>query len=319
MIDAQRHRGPDGDGVWAEGAVGLGHRRLAIIDLSSAGVAADAQGPRGDILIYNGEVYNFRELRRELEALGHQFVSASDTEVVLHAWTEWGEDSLLPPERTLCVCRVESGARRRSRARPGSVWHQAAVLPRRRLVPRVCVGGQGPARPSRGAATALPAGAERVLHVSEHLHRPNAVRRHPAAAGGLRHGTSRRSGHPRGSQRRFCDLLPSADPLDIERGRSRVGSPSPVRRGGQSSACQRRAGGQLFERRDRLGIDHDHRAREHRAADDLHWRVRSFVGVRPRARRSTSERPRSCSRTGSRPSTTRSCCTPATWRRCCRR
>jgi asparagine synthase (glutamine-hydrolysing) len=94
MSDAQRHRGPDGDGLWAEGAVGFGHRRLAIIDLSSA-ASQPMKGPRGDIIIYNGEVYNFRELRRELEALGHGFVSTSDTEVVLHAWTEWQEASLL--------------------------------------------------------------------------------------------------------------------------------------------------------------------------------------------------------------------------------
>ena len=93
MSEAQRHRGPDGDGVWTDGPVGFGHRRLAIIDLSSA-ASQPMQGPDGDVLIYNGEVYNFRELRRELEALGHQFVSTSDTEVVLHAWTEWGEGSL---------------------------------------------------------------------------------------------------------------------------------------------------------------------------------------------------------------------------------
>src|SRR4051794_37076478 len=94
MAAAQRHRGPDGEGIWLDGPVGLGHRRLSIIDLSSAG-SQPMHAPAGEVLIYNGEVYNFKELRRELEALGHQFKSATDTEVVLHAWTEWG-DACLP-------------------------------------------------------------------------------------------------------------------------------------------------------------------------------------------------------------------------------
>jgi asparagine synthase (glutamine-hydrolysing) len=93
MADAERHRGPDGEGTWAEGPVGLGHRRLAIIDLSSAG-SQPMRAPGGDVIVYNGEVYNFQELRRELQALGHDFLSTSDTEVVLHAWTEWGEACL---------------------------------------------------------------------------------------------------------------------------------------------------------------------------------------------------------------------------------
>lgn len=93
MAAVQRHRGPDGDGTWAEGSVGFGHRRLAIIDLSPGG-SQPMRTPAGDVLVYNGEVYNFRELRRELEALGHEFSSSSDTEVVLHAWTEWDEGCL---------------------------------------------------------------------------------------------------------------------------------------------------------------------------------------------------------------------------------
>src|SRR4051812_49430954 len=93
MAEAQRHRGPDGDGTWIDGSVGLGHRRLAIIDLSSAG-SQPMRTPEGDVLVYNGEGYNFPELRRELEQLGHAFTSTSDTEVVLHAWTQWGVDCL---------------------------------------------------------------------------------------------------------------------------------------------------------------------------------------------------------------------------------
>src|SRR5690349_10620957 len=93
MAQAQKHRGPDGEGIWSEGSVGLAHRRLAIIDLSTA-AAQPMRAPSGEVLVYNGEVYNFKELQRELIALGHQFVSTSDTEVVLHAWTEWGEGAL---------------------------------------------------------------------------------------------------------------------------------------------------------------------------------------------------------------------------------
>jgi asparagine synthase (glutamine-hydrolysing) len=90
--DAQRHRGPDGEGLWlsADGRVALGHRRLAIVDLSPLGLQPMAT-PDGRLrVVYNGEIYNFPKLRAELEGLGHRFVSASDTEVLLHGYREWG-------------------------------------------------------------------------------------------------------------------------------------------------------------------------------------------------------------------------------------
>ncbi|WP_029896179.1 asparagine synthase (glutamine-hydrolyzing) [Desulfohalovibrio reitneri] len=94
MTRTMAHRGPDGEGVLAKGNVGLGHRRLAIIDLSqrAAQPMTSADGRRH--LVYNGELYNFRELRRELEAEGASFRSDSDTEVVLQALTHWGEKAL---------------------------------------------------------------------------------------------------------------------------------------------------------------------------------------------------------------------------------
>jgi asparagine synthase (glutamine-hydrolysing) len=95
MTDAIRHRGPDGEGHYIDGALGLGHRRLAIIDLSPTGHQPMSSPDGRYILSYNGEVYNFRELRIELEALGHQFRSTGDSEVVLYALAEWGEDALL--------------------------------------------------------------------------------------------------------------------------------------------------------------------------------------------------------------------------------
>lgn len=88
------HRGPDSDGVWAEGPVGLGHRRLSIIDLT-ASAHQPMTNETGDlVIVYNGEVYNFQSLRMELETLGHRFHSHSDTEVVVHAYQEWGEACL---------------------------------------------------------------------------------------------------------------------------------------------------------------------------------------------------------------------------------
>jgi asparagine synthase (glutamine-hydrolysing) len=90
MTEVIAHRGPDGSGIHVDGPVGLGNRRLAILDLSDAG-AQPMLNDAGDVaLTYNGEVYNFRELRAELERAGRAFRSRSDTEVVLRAYEEWG-------------------------------------------------------------------------------------------------------------------------------------------------------------------------------------------------------------------------------------
>jgi asparagine synthase (glutamine-hydrolysing) len=89
-----RHRGPDGSGLWASnsGDVVFAHRRLAILDLSEAGAQPMIDPASGCVLAFNGEIYNFMELRRELEAFGERFVSTSDTEVILKAYRQWGLD-----------------------------------------------------------------------------------------------------------------------------------------------------------------------------------------------------------------------------------
>jgi asparagine synthase (glutamine-hydrolysing) len=91
MTDALAHRGPDGEGFYTDNFVALGHRRLAIIDLSPLGHQPMIDVERRYALTYNGEIYNFQELRVELESLGYQFRSRCDSEVILHAYAAWGE------------------------------------------------------------------------------------------------------------------------------------------------------------------------------------------------------------------------------------
>ncbi|REF31805.1 asparagine synthase (glutamine-hydrolyzing) [Calidifontibacter indicus] len=92
MNDCQVHRGPDGEGTHFEGPVGLGHRRLSIIDVAHGQQPMQTADGRYTIA-YNGEVYNYLDLRTELEALGHTFTTDSDTEVVLQAFAQWGGDA----------------------------------------------------------------------------------------------------------------------------------------------------------------------------------------------------------------------------------
>ena len=89
-----RHRGPDDDGTYITDSVGFGFRRLSILDLSPSG-HQPMLGPGGDtVIVFNGEIYNYIELRNELESLGHRFHSTGDTEVLLHAYLQWGAGCL---------------------------------------------------------------------------------------------------------------------------------------------------------------------------------------------------------------------------------
>ncbi|MBX9642630.1 MAG: amidotransferase 1, exosortase A system-associated [Novosphingobium sp.] len=91
MCDAMAHRGPDGAGVWTAPGVGLGHRRLSIIDIAgSPQPMASTDGAA--MLVFNGEIYNYRELREELKGAGAEFHTDGDSEVILAAWQHWGPD-----------------------------------------------------------------------------------------------------------------------------------------------------------------------------------------------------------------------------------
>ncbi len=98
MMSTLVQRGPDDAGEFVatagQGCVALGHRRLSIIDLSAAGHQPMVHVPTGNVVVYNGELYNFRELRHELNGLGHSFHTASDTEVLLAAYAQWGRECL---------------------------------------------------------------------------------------------------------------------------------------------------------------------------------------------------------------------------------
>ncbi|WP_031434428.1 asparagine synthase (glutamine-hydrolyzing) [Methylomarinum vadi] len=121
MTDSIAHRGPDGEGHWIEGNVGIGHRRLAIIDLSPAGHQPMISADHRYVFSYNGEIYNYRELRTELETEGYWFHSQTDSEVVLYALAHWGTEALLKfngmfalalwdrKERTLMLARDRYG------------------------------------------------------------------------------------------------------------------------------------------------------------------------------------------------------------------
>ncbi len=97
MLRAMQHRGPDQGGVWQspqDPGVTFGHRRLSILDLSESGRQPMVDHGNGVVTVFNGEIYNFLELRAELEQLGHRFTSTCDTEVILAAYAQWGESCI---------------------------------------------------------------------------------------------------------------------------------------------------------------------------------------------------------------------------------
>jgi len=94
MMKIMKHRGPDDEGIMIEGGIGLGFVRLSILDLSPLGHQPMSDKTGRFTIVFNGEVFNFIELRDELKKNGYQFISNSDTEVILYSYIEWGEDCL---------------------------------------------------------------------------------------------------------------------------------------------------------------------------------------------------------------------------------
>ena len=212
MAEAQRHRGPDGHGTWCEGSAGLSHRRLSIIDLTDTG-SQPMRGPCGETMVYNGEVYNFKELQRELAAAGHTFKSTSDTEVVLHAWSEWGERALTklnghfafaisdPKRRVTVIARDRFGVKPLYYHDGGSYLAFASEI--KGLL----------ALPDMPRRLCLPALNEYFTFQNIFTDRTllEGIKLLPAGCGILIPWAATEMPKPF----RFCDLLPSADPLDI--------------------------------------------------------------------------------------------------------
>jgi asparagine synthase (glutamine-hydrolysing) len=134
--DTMVHRGPDGQGVWwsTDGRVGLGHRRLAIIDLSPTGHQPMSDTSARLHITFNGEIYNFSELRKELQGRGHTFRSQTDTEVILVAYLEWGTDCLTRLNGMFAFGLYDSAmqtlflARDRAGEKPLFYWYRNGAL-----------------------------------------------------------------------------------------------------------------------------------------------------------------------------------------------
>lgn len=257
MCDVQVHRGPDDRGVTALGRAVLGSNRLSIIDLSEAGHMPMSDPRTGRWITFNGEVYNFAELRNELQACGHQFRSHTDTEIVLHAYEEWGEAALNrfvgmfafaiydPRADTLILVRDRYGKKPFYYAqRNGQLLFASEIKALARVL--------GDVRPNyrRG-----------VVVISKRRFRfdGNAVRRHIGAARGTSPGSQPRARAEAetllraGAARRSRDLRAlrtyvAADDRQRDRG---IGADRYTR-----SPGQRRARRHPVQRRHRLELDH---------------------------------------------------------------
>jgi asparagine synthase (glutamine-hydrolysing) len=141
MMNSLARRGPDHEGVYTDGPLAFGHRRLAIIDLSAHSDQPMVDKALGLALVFNGTIYNYRELRRELAALGYRFFSEGDTEVILKAYHAWGEDCVerfngmfafavwSEEDRSLFFGRDRAGIKPLYYAQDGACLRFASTLP----------------------------------------------------------------------------------------------------------------------------------------------------------------------------------------------
>ncbi len=149
-VRALHHRGPDAGGVWLDDGVGLGHRRLSILDLTERGRQPMASGRYA--LVYNGEVYNYRDVRRELESAGRLFTSSGDSELVLAAIETWGVEAAVRRFIGMFAPGGVGQGRAAAAADSRSPRRQAAVLRLGWDVAVVRLGAQGPLQRNRPLA-----------------------------------------------------------------------------------------------------------------------------------------------------------------------
>ena len=151
MCELTAHRGPDDSGAMSRSRFALGSQRLSIIDLSPAGHMPMSDDSGRWWITYNGEVYNFETVREELLRLGHSFRSRTDTEVILHAYMEWGEDCMdrFVGMFAFAILDTERGERRSG---PRSLRHQASLLCPQRVASAVRLRDQGAHGAARAAA-----------------------------------------------------------------------------------------------------------------------------------------------------------------------
>ena len=187
MRESMAARGPDADGEWlaADGRVGFAHRRLSIIDLSERGAQPMHSADGRFVIMFNGEIYNYKELRRGLEAKGDRFGTESDTEVLLHLYAEAARDGR-PTARHVRLRAVGSAS-----GRPAAGARRFGIKPLyyadERLDVPFCLAGAGAAR-GRGAVSASPTRPARSAStVRQRARAVHDLSRHPRVPAGC-HG-----------------------------------------------------------------------------------------------------------------------------------
>ena len=248
------HRGPDGEGFFEHPLASLGHRRLAIID--PAGGHQPVGTDDGLVqLTYNGEVYNFRELRAELEPLGHTFHTACDTEVVLHAYLEWGTDCFARFNGmwALAILDLRDDASAQARRLVLARDHYG-IKP---LYYARSTGGRVLFASEAKALLADPE-LETDARPAVALRLPAARAARPQAADRVRRGARARRGDVGGGRRRRCARADLLDAAAVHRRAGRPGRvPRAVRAVGRAPARRRRARRHVPVGRHRLVVDRE--------------------------------------------------------------
>ena len=153
LSECVRHRGPDDNTFWQHGRFSFGHRRLSIIDLAS-GRQPMASADGHIVITYNGEIYNYRELREELASAGHAFRTSSDTEVLINGYRQWGSGAAAEAARHVRV-RDRRSIDAAAAARARSLRRKAAAVSRRHRRDDVRVGADAAQQHRADAARSI--------------------------------------------------------------------------------------------------------------------------------------------------------------------